>query len=288
MVTYNKAIYYSLRNSRSSPNKNRVPDSSPTWWERIGTLGNTLHSGLQAPSSLVGVSGDDYIDTANKRLFGPKNTVTGWSADSVSLLGPQGNAGLQGIPGVQGPPGNVGIKGDTGENGDKGDKGDKGDVGEKGDKGDTGETGPILPGFEVVDANGATVGYTYESNIYGFEFVIMMIDGSPYRVAVETLGFTKGASVSNYVVFWSDTDCTGTAYMEARLLPQAFPLPYDSPDASPNVTLFYPSKPYQNRILKSYQMLDFPCQNYGSINNVYVGALAENAYTSFVAPFSVK
>ena len=69
VVVYNRAIYYSLRSTTAAPNRNRLPTDA-TWWEQVGTIGNTLHSGLQAPTNAIGNAGDYYIDTANNRLFG--------------------------------------------------------------------------------------------------------------------------------------------------------------------------------------------------------------------------
>jgi hypothetical protein len=125
VVVYNRAIYYSLRSTSSSPNRNRLPTDA-TWWAQVGTLGNTLHSGLQAPMNAIGNVGDYYIDTANNRLFGPKNAVTGWPAGAVNLVGQTGPAGAQGSEGAtgpqgaQGPQGIQGLKGDTGVQGSAG------------------------------------------------------------------------------------------------------------------------------------------------------------------------
>ena len=49
-----------------------------------GQSGSKMHSGSGAPAADKGVEGDWYIDTVNKRLYGPK-TSTGWGAHYVSL-----------------------------------------------------------------------------------------------------------------------------------------------------------------------------------------------------------
>ena len=49
-----------------------------------GQSGSKMHSGNGAPAADKGVEGDWYIDTVNKRLYGPK-TSTGWGAHYVSL-----------------------------------------------------------------------------------------------------------------------------------------------------------------------------------------------------------
>ena len=49
-----------------------------------GQSGSKMHSGSGAPAADKGVEGDWYIDTVNKRLYGPK-TSTGWGARYVPL-----------------------------------------------------------------------------------------------------------------------------------------------------------------------------------------------------------
>jgi hypothetical protein len=134
VVVYNKGIYYSVRGTRKDPNRNRLP-SDPNWWTQVGTIGNTLHTGLQAPSNSIGNSGDYYIDSANQRLFGPKNSFTGWPADAVNLVGGEGKEGSQGLRGDQGPPGPMGEQGPQGVQGPQGSQGPQGPKGDKGDPG---------------------------------------------------------------------------------------------------------------------------------------------------------
>lgn len=181
VVTYNKAIYYSLKSNPRAPNRNKIPDKEPSWWQPVGTVGNTVHNGNGAPSVTVGNIGDFYLDVASVNLYGPKTTL-GWPASFVSLVGPQGDPGPQGpqgIPGAtgaigpegpqgpqgeqgiqglagpqgaQGPAGPQGPQGATGEQGQKGDKGDQGiagPVGPSGPKGETGAQGPQGPQGEA-------------------------------------------------------------------------------------------------------------------------------------------
>ena len=141
VVKHNGAIFYSLKSTNAAPNRNFSPPSNLTWWEQVGTIGNTLHSGLQAPVPSVGYPGDYYIDTANNRLFGPKNAVTGWPAGAVDLVGPTGATGATGATGPQGatgPVGATGAKGDTGAQGEPGVQGDAGPTGPAGPKGESG------------------------------------------------------------------------------------------------------------------------------------------------------
>ena len=164
-LVHQKGIYYSLKNKRSAPNKNYMPGTKAAigWWEQVGTIGNTIHSGVQAPVATFGNVGDFYIDTANNRLFGPKDAVTGWPAEGVDLAGGPGKTGEQGPKGDTGEAGPQGEKGDTGEVGPQGPQGELGPAGAagpvgqqgpqgepgapgkdgaKGDKGDTGAAGP--------------------------------------------------------------------------------------------------------------------------------------------------
>ena len=48
VVIYNKGIYYSLKSSRSAPNRAKIPGTNGSigWREQVGTVGNTLHSGI--------------------------------------------------------------------------------------------------------------------------------------------------------------------------------------------------------------------------------------------------
>ncbi len=155
VVTYNKAIYYSLKSNPRAPNRNKIPDKEPSWWQPVGTVGNTVHNGNGAPSTTVGNIGDFYLDVASVNLYGPKTTL-GWPSSFVSLVGPQGDPGPQGPQGPrgeQGIQGPTGAKGDTGATGPKGDTGETGATGLQGPKGDTGAQGPTGPAGDAVKAD---------------------------------------------------------------------------------------------------------------------------------------
>lgn len=153
VVNYNNTIYYSLKSSLRAPNRNKLPNQQPTWWQPVGTIGNTLLNGTGAPTEPVGNIGDFYLDVVSIQLYGPKTTL-GWPASFVSLVGPQGESGPQGPQGIPGAPGAIGPQGPAGVDGaagpqgpigligPTGEKGDKGDIGPQGPKGDPGETGP--------------------------------------------------------------------------------------------------------------------------------------------------
>ena len=49
-----------------------------------GQLGSKIYSGSGAPAADKGIEGDWYIDTVNKRLYGPK-TSTGWPTTYIGL-----------------------------------------------------------------------------------------------------------------------------------------------------------------------------------------------------------
>jgi collagen type I/II/III/V/XI/XXIV/XXVII alpha len=165
VVVYNKGIFYSLKSSNSAPNRNRLP-TDPSWWAQVGTIGNTLHSGLQAPSNLIGNIGDYYIDTANNRLFGPKNTGTGWPANATDLVG------AKGVTGSAGPPGPIGQTGPQGATGPAGPQGPRGPQGPSGTNGGVGMDGKsLLNGAGSPNPNSGNSGDFYldtlNSRLYG-------------------------------------------------------------------------------------------------------------------------
>ena len=151
VVAYNMGIFYSLKDTRFAPNKNHVPDSSPTWWVQVGTVGNTVLNGVVNPTSpSLGQVGDFYINTATNTIFGPKTAISPfWPAAGVAL----GAAGASGSTGDAGATGETGATGTTGATGDTGPMGATGATGAKGDDGSIGPTGGIgLQG--PVGANG--------------------------------------------------------------------------------------------------------------------------------------
>jgi hypothetical protein len=69
-----------------------------------GKDGNTIWNGVTDPASTLGVSGDMFINTITKKLFGPKNLDGTWPA-GVSMVGPAGPGGGSGPAGATGPAG---------------------------------------------------------------------------------------------------------------------------------------------------------------------------------------
>ena len=151
VVAYNNGIFYSLKDTRFAPNKNHAPDSSPTWWVQVGTVGNTVLNGVVNPTSpSLGQVGDFYINTATNTIFGPKTAISPfWPAEGVALggagatgaTGPAGPTGAAGAPGIAGP---TGATGDAGATGATGAVGATGAMGATGPVGDTGPAGSTL------------------------------------------------------------------------------------------------------------------------------------------------
>jgi len=143
VVTYNNAIYYSLKSSLTAPNKNKNPTQQPAWWQPVGTIGNTLLNGSGAPTATVGNIGDFYLDVASINLYGPKTTL-GWPASFVSLVGPQGETGPEGPQGFTGATGAVGPQGPDGPPGPHGPHGPPGPPGPQGVDGEKGDPGDAI------------------------------------------------------------------------------------------------------------------------------------------------
>lgn len=127
---------------------------------------NTVLNGKGAPSKLIGINGDFYIDTRSLLISGPK-TKGKWPA-ARSMQGANGANGVNGangsdgkngsdaknvstastVAGPAGPKGEPGLKGSDGANGSRGSDGSNGT---NGSIGATGATGPAGSG-----ATGAT------------------------------------------------------------------------------------------------------------------------------------
>ena len=101
-----------------------------------GTNGTSVLNGIINPVAGTGVNGDFYINTATNTLFGPKANGA-WPA-GVSLIGPQGPAG---VAGPQGPTGPIGLQGPIGLTGPQGLAGAAGATGATGAPGPQGPQG---------------------------------------------------------------------------------------------------------------------------------------------------
>lgn len=175
VVQFNGALYYSLKSTRAAPNLNLIPSNNPTWWAPVGTIGNTILSGVGNPTSpSLGQVGDFYINTQTNTIFGPKTAIAPyWPASGISLVGSSGETGSQGPVGATGPQGATGAKGPAGPAGAQGPTGARGAQGPAGPKGDTGErgpTGPIPPPAQTLNVdcdNNGSVQATIDSIVAG-------------------------------------------------------------------------------------------------------------------------
>ena len=325
VVVYNSGIYYSLKSTKPAPNRNYITSTNPSWWQQVGTVGNTILSGPGNPfDQSLGQAGDFYLNTTTSTLFGPKTAIAPyWPAEGVALAGsggeagpqgptgpagaagatgPQGPAGvagadgaigLQGPAGVAGPAGPQGPGGAIGPQGPAGAVGPAGVAGTAGAAGTAGPTGPIHPGGTVYDSNGVIVGYLLDNAANtGAATIVMDFGGNYYRVPVTYTGFSDmDLYGSPQIEVWSDLDCTGTKYMRAsRFPPAAAVFPNNVPDeisASTNVRIAYPAYPigFVNHLSMKTSQ-NSSCQN--SRSRSLAGVWTEMKVDNYVAPFSLK
>ena len=107
VIVYNRGLYYALGSTLTAPNRNRNPGSNPTWWAQVGTIGNTILSGVVNPTSPdLGLVGDFYINTSTGTIFGPKSAISPfWPATGIAITGGAGGEGPAGPTGPAGEPG---------------------------------------------------------------------------------------------------------------------------------------------------------------------------------------
>jgi hypothetical protein len=311
VVEYNKAIYYSLKSSRTAPNLNHSPATSPNWWVQVGTVGNTVQSGSGAPLQSIGNVGDYYIDTTNQRIYGPKTAaIAGWPTLYTSLVGPQGDTGE---PGAAGPAGPAGPQGDPGQQGVAGAEGPAGPQGATGAKGDTGPQGPPPPLLTVKDADGKVVGVL--DSRAGSTVVMKAADDLNYFMGVTKDGFYADlpaaatvANIRDYLdLFYSTSDCSGQGYVgfpgssftgiqytlrirddsnTITCYPNGISVNCNGP--SGDVSLLVPQNMRVRTIGASYSGYDGSCSAYPSPAQIIVGEPAFVKVPTFTAPFSVE
>lgn len=214
VVQQNNGLYISLRSSKAAPNRNYLPATNPSWWQRVGTIGNTVLSGFGNPTSPdLGEVGDFYINTQTNTIFGPKSDISPyWPAVGTPLVGtsgqtgPAGPAGPQGPTGATGAAGAQGAQGPAGATGPQGAQGLQGIAGPTGPQGPTGATGPAGP--RVVDANGKYVGIASGSDLW--------IDSPGGKVLF--VEFSTTGSTNAYRRYYESTDCSGPAYIHFQFL----------------------------------------------------------------------
>jgi hypothetical protein len=143
------------------------------------TIPNTILNGKGAPTALLGINGDFYIDTRSLSLYGPKKNGKWPSAQS--LQGATGAAGASGADGKNGSDGRTttnasNTAGPSGPQGDKGEKGDAGPAGSPGPagasgtpgaKGDTGSSGAGSPGAKGDTGNTGATGAAGAAGLKG-------------------------------------------------------------------------------------------------------------------------
>jgi hypothetical protein len=303
VVVYNSGIFYSLKSTKPAPNRNYTPSNNPSWWQQVGTVGNTILNGVGNPfDQSLGQVGDFYLNTTTNTLFGPKTAIAGWPAEGIVLAGSGGAAGPQGPQGPQGPEGPAGATGATGPQGPagadggigpQGPSGAVGATGPVGTVGPTGATGPIYPGGTIVDAQGSTVGFLHDNNDTSGATAMMSLGGHFYRVLVTYTGFSSLDLFGNLrAAYWSELDCQGIKYMKAEQFPPGtLVLPNDAPDpvwgGSTNVRIAYPAYPLGQINAKSFlSSAGFTCQN-GNVS-VAAGVWTEQTIDNFQSPFNMK
>ncbi len=229
VVIYNKGIYYSLKSTKAAPNRNFIPNTNPSWWEQVGTVGNTILNGPGNPfDQSLGQVGDFYLNTTTNTLFGPKTAIAGWPAEGVALTGSGGGAGPQGPTGPAGATGPQGPAGADGAIGPQGLQGIAGPEGPQGTQGPQGEIGNPPPGYSVYDASGLLVG-----SLVGPDTILMSREGRFFQMGLAQVvpGYWYLTTYFRDVRFASG-DCTGTAYV-------------DAPPGFPEFGYFYPTDPAQ-------------------------------------------
>lgn len=222
VVIYNSGIYYSLKSTKAAPNRSYIPNTNPTWWQQVGTVGNTILSGPGNPfDQSLGQVGDFYLNTTTSTLFGPKTAnAPYWPTTGTSLVGsgaegPQGPQGVAGATGPAGPTGAAGPAGPTGPIGATGPAGDvgatgaTGPAGPAGATGPTGATGPIGPIGATGSAGPAgavgSTGATGAAGPAGPTGPIGPTGATGPAGAVGPVYYTEGSSWSSYTTqTWED------------------------------------------------------------------------------------
>ena len=217
VVVYNNGIFYSLKSTKAAPNRNYTPSNNPSWWQQVGTVGNTILNGVVNPTSPeLGQVGDFYLNTTTSTLFGPKTAIAPyWPAVGVALSNSGGEVGPQGPTGPVGPAGPTGLQGPAGVAGANGAIGPQGPAGPTGLQGPAGGPSPIVPGKTIVDSAGTVVGYVNTDGSWvtrlsdrWFLFPAGTIDGA----GLYNGGFPVGTYGGPH---YAQLDCAGPAHFQA-------------------------------------------------------------------------
>lgn len=290
VVLYNKRIYYALKGSRAAPNVNYTPSNNPTWWAPVGTIGNTLLSGVVNPTDpRLGQEGDFYINILTNKIFGPKSAYQPyWPAAGLALSGAVGSRGPQGPMGPQGEPGAVGPAGPQGDPGTPGVPGEPGPQGAQGEQGPAGPPGPAGQGVPVLeDSNGTMVGTMSASDL-----VVRVSDG---LVVFDEFTINGPQSPSSVRYWYASPNCAGTPLMDAGTGLAFSGAIADSQgnttdvngDALTSGKLTYPARPftYISAAGSSSDLTGANCQ-LETLDGFY-GEVAQEV-VSWIAPFRIR
>ena len=281
VVVYNSGIYYSLKSTKPAPNRNYIPSTNPSWWQQVGTVGNTILSGPGNPfDQSLGQAGDFYLNTTTSTLFGPKTAIAPyWPASGTSLVGSGGGAGTQGPVGATGPQGDTGPAGATGP------------AGSTGPAGPLGATGPVAPGLSVFGADNARIGTLLAQSsvlisspsglvVVGLDSQSLFLDGTPAGISI--------SAISGVVtIYYSDYDCAGTGYLNNQsLIP---PTGYFIPSSlrSSEGTLLVPQVEAVGPVPTLSKWIGYCSNEYNSTLRNNVVQLMPSAY-SFSRPLSIR
>ena len=290
VVVYNSRIYYAVKGSRSAPNVNYTPSKNPTWWAPVGTIGNTLLSGIVNPTDPnLGQEGDFYINTTTNKMFGPKSAYQPyWPASGLALAGSEGNRGPQGPIGPQGEQGAVGPAGPQGNPGPPGPPGRAGPPGAQGADGPAGAPGPAGQGVPILeDSDGRMVGTMSMRDL-----VVRVADG---LVVFDEFTINGPQPPSSVRYWYASANCGGTRLMHAGTglafsgaIADGLGNTADTngdPLTAGNLT--YPAKPfaYINGAGSSSDLTGGNCQP-ETLDGLY-GEVAQEA-VSWVAPFRIR
>ena len=202
-----------------------------------GTQGLTGATGATGTQGLAGITGAPGA-TGATGLPGSAGATGGQGVTgAIGSTGANGVAGSTGATGVTGPAGIQGIAGLTGATGTTGASGLPGQTGPAGATGATGvgatgPTGASATTYRILDSNGLDVGPAIFSTDGGNVGTVAVLNGNRVLITLtpnDTSQLPASADLtmsggSSGNVFFTSTDCTGTAYLS--FLPYGATLPW--------------------------------------------------------------
>jgi hypothetical protein len=140
-------------------------------------------------------------------------------------------------------------------------------------------------GTKIVDSRGTVVG-----NVFALEYALRLVDNEWVQFNLVDYGVVQNL---NNVVFFSTSDCSGQAYMEAGSFPHiGYILGLGPPGPNGTFstgTLYFPASPFgfvsvgSNRSIKS----NSSCNPLSSFS-LFVGQMKSIALPGFVPPFTIR